>query len=191
MGTIKGTKTEQNLLKSFAGESQASNRYEFAAKVAKKEGLQQIAAIFQETADQEKQHAKRFFRFMEGGELEIRATYPAGIIDNTAGNLKAAADGENEEWTELYPEFAATAKEEGFTEIAAAYTMIAKVESAHEERYRKLLANLENGVVFEKDDEVYWMCRNCGYIHKAKAAPQLCPACLHPQGYFEVKKENY
>lgn len=191
MGSVKGTKTEQNLLKSFAGESQASNRYEFAAKVAKKEGLQQISAIFQETADQEKQHAKRFFKFLEGGALEITATYPAGIIDNTAGNLKAAADGENEEWTEIYPEFAATAKAEGFPEIAAAYTMIAKVEAAHEARYRKLLANLENGVVFEKDGEVYWMCRNCGYIHKGASAPQLCPACLHPQGYFEVKKDNY
>jgi len=191
MGSIKGTKTEQNLLKSFAGESQARNRYEFAAKVAKKEGLEQISAIFAETAAQEKEHAKRFFKFLEGGALEITAIYPAGVIDNTVGNLKAAAAGENEEWTELYPAFAATATEEGFPEIAAAYTMIAKVEAEHEKRYLKLLANLENGVVFEKDDEVYWMCRNCGYIHKGKAAPQKCPACLHPQSYFEVKKDNY
>jgi rubrerythrin len=191
MGSIKGTKTEQNLLKSFAGESQAKNRYEFAAKVAKKEGLEQISAIFAETAAQEKEHAKRFFKFLEGGALEITAAYPAGIIDNTLGNLKAAAAGENEEWTEIYPEFAATATEEGFPEIAAAFTMIAKVEAEHEKRYLKLLANLENGIVFEKEGEVYWMCRNCGYIHKGKAAPQKCPACLHPQSYFEVKKDNY
>jgi rubrerythrin len=191
MGSIKGSKTEQNLLKSFAGESQAKNRYEFAAKVAKKEGLEQISAIFAETAAQEKEHAKRFFKFLEGGALEITAAYPAGIIDNTLGNLKAAAAGENEEWTEIYPEFAATATEEGFPEIAAAFTMIAKVEAEHEKRYLKLLANLENGIVFEKEGEVYWMCRNCGYIHKGKAAPQKCPACLHPQSYFEVKKDNY
>lgn len=191
MASIKGTITEQNLLKAFAGESQAKNRYEFAAKVAKKEGLEQISAIFMETAGQEQQHAKRFFKFLEGGDVEITATYPAGVIGNTAENLKAAAEGENEEWTDLYPAFAKTAKEEGFPAIAAAFTMIAKVEAEHEKRYRKLLENLETGVVFEKDGEVYWMCRNCGYIHKGKAAPQKCPACLHPQSYFEVKKENY
>lgn len=191
MASLKGTKTEQNLLKAFAGESQAKNRYEFAAKVAKKEGLEQIAAIFQETALQEQQHAKRFFKFLEGGAVEITAMYPAGVIGHTAENLKAAAEGENEEWTELYPSFAETAKEEGFPEVATAFTMIAKVEAEHEKRYRKLLENLEKGMVFEKDGEVYWMCRNCGYIHKGKAAPQKCPACLHPQSYFEVKAENY
>jgi len=191
MASIKGTKTEQNLLKAFAGESQARNRYEFAASVAKKEGLEQIAALFLETAGQEKEHAKRFFKFLEGGALEITAAYPAGVTGNTAENLKMAADGENEEWTELYPAFAATAKEEGFPEVATAFTMIAKVEAEHEKRYRKLLENLETGVVFEKDGEVYWMCRNCGYIHKGKAAPAKCPACLHPQSYFEVKAENY
>ena len=191
MASIKGTKTEQNLLKAFAGESQAKNRYEFAAKVAKKEGLEQIAEIFMETAAQEQQHAKRFFKFLEGGVVEITAAYPAGTIENTAENLKAAADGENEEWTELYPAFAETAKEEGFPEIATAFTMIAKVEAEHEKRYRKLLENLENGLVFEKGGEVFWMCRNCGYIHKGKSAPTKCPACLHPQSYFEVKKENY
>lgn len=191
MASIKGTKTEQNLLKAFAGESQARNRYEFAASVAKKEGLEQIAAIFMETSLQEKEHAKRFFKFLEGGALEITAAYPAGVTMNTAENLKMAAAGENEEWTELYPAFAETAKEEGFPEVAAAFTMIAKVEAEHEKRYRKLLENLEKGMVFEKDGEVYWMCRNCGYIHKGKAAPQKCPACLHPQSYFEVKADNY
>ncbi len=191
MGSIKGTKTEQNLLKSFAGESQAKNRYEFAAKAAAKEGFQQIASIFQETANQEQQHAKTFFRFLEGGVVEITAAYPAGIIDDTLGNLKAAAAGENEEWSELYPAFAATAKEEGFSEIAAAYSAIAKVEAEHEKRYLKLIENLENGTVFEKDGEVLWMCRKCGYIHKGKTAPNKCPACAHPQGYFEVNKSNY
>ncbi len=191
MGSIKGTKTEQNLLKSFAGESQAKNRYEFAAKAAAKEGFQQIASIFQETANQEQQHAKTFFRFLEGGVVEITAAYPAGIIDDTLGNLKAAAAGENEEWSELYPAFAATAKEEGFPEIAAAYSAIAKVEAGHEKRYLKLIENLENGTVFEKDGEVLWMCRKCGYIHKGKTAPNKCPACAHPQGYFEVNKSNY
>ena len=191
MASLKGTETEKNLLKAFAGESQAKNRYEFAAKVAKKEGLEQISALFLQTAAQEKEHAKRFFKFLEGGAVEITATYPAGIIGTTAENLKAAADGENEEWTELYPSFANTAKEEGFAEISAAFTMISKVEAEHEKRYRKLLENLEGGTVFEKGGEVYWMCRNCGYIHKAKSAPIKCPACLHPQSYFEVKADNY
>jgi len=144
-----------------------------------------------ETAAQEQQHAKRFFKFLEGGDVEITASYPAGTIENTADNLKAAADGENEEWTELYPQFAQIAKDEGFTEIASAFTMIALVEAEHEKRYRKLLENLETGVVFEKDGDVFWMCRNCGFIHKGKEAPTTCPACLHPQSYFEVKKENY
>lgn len=191
MASIKGTQTEQNVLKAFAGESQAKNRYEFAAKVAKKEGLEQIAAIFMETAGQEQQHAKRFFKFLEGGAVEITAMYPAGVIGTTAENLKAAAAGENEEWTDLYPSFAETAKEEGFPEVAAAFTMIAKVEEEHEKRYLKLLENLDKGMVFEKDGDVYWMCRNCGYVHKGKKALEKCPACLHPQSYFEIKKENY
>ena len=189
--SLKGTRTEQNLLKAFAGESQARNRYEFFAKQAKKEGLEQIAGLFQETANQEKEHAKRFFKFLEGGMVEITAAYPAGVIGHTAENLKAAAAGENEEWTDLYPAFADIAKEEGFADVAAAFRMIAKVEEQHEKRYLKLLDNLEKGVVFEKDDEVYWMCRNCGYIHKGKKAPKQCPACLHPQSYFELKPENY
>jgi len=189
--SLKGTKTEQNLLKSFAGESQARNRYEFFASVAKKEGLEQIAGIFMETAGQEKEHAKRFFKFLEGGDVEIQAAYPAGKIGNTAENLKSAAMGENEEWSMLYPEFAATAEEEGFSDIATAFKMIATVEAEHEARYLKLLENLEKGVVFEKDGEVYWMCRNCGYIHKGKKAPQQCPACVHPQAFFELKSNNY
>jgi len=189
--SLKGTKTEQNLLKSFAGESQARNRYEFFASVAKKEGLEQIAGLFMETAGQEKEHAKRFFKFLEGGEVEIQASYPAGIIGTTAENLKAAAIGENEEWSILYPEFARIAAEEGFNDIATAFTMIATVEAEHEARYLKLLENLEKGVVFEKDGEVYWMCRNCGYIHKGKKAPQQCPACVHPQAFFEIKNSNY
>jgi len=189
--SLKGTKTEQNLLKSFAGESQARNRYEFFASVAKKEGLEQIAGIFMETAGQEKEHAKRFFKFLEGGDVEIQAAYPAGKIGNTAENLKAAAMGENEEWSILYPEFARIAAEEGFNDVATAFTMIATVEAEHEARYLKLLENLEKGVVFEKDGEVYWMCRNCGYIHKGKKAPQQCPACVHPQAFFEVKNSNY
>ncbi|MCK5076307.1 MAG: rubrerythrin family protein [Calditrichia bacterium] len=189
--SLKGTKTEQNLLKSFAGESQARNRYEFFTKAAKKEGLEQISALFQETANQEKEHAKRFFKFLEGRDVEITATYPAGKIGTTGENLKTAAMGENEEWTELYPAFAKIAEEEGFSEISTAFKMIAKVEAEHEKRYLKLLKNLETGVVFEKDGEVYWMCRNCGYVHKGKIAPEKCPACLHPQSYFELKAENY
>ena len=191
MSNLAGTKTEQNLLKSFAGESQARNRYEFAAKVAKNEGYEQIAAIFMETADQEKEHAKRFFKFLEGRVVEITASYPAGKIGTTIENLKAAADGENEEWTELYPEFAKIAKEEGFPEISAAWTMIAKVEEQHEIRYLKLLKNIEDGKVFKKDEKVLWKCRNCGYIHEGDSAPQKCPACLHPQSYFQVKEDNY
>jgi rubrerythrin len=189
--SLKGTKTEQNLLKAFAGESQARNRYEFFASAAKKEGLEQIAGIFMETAGQEKEHAKRFFKFLEGGDVEIQAAYPAGKIGNTAENLKAAAMGENEEWSTLYPEFAKTAEEEGFSNVAAAFKMIATVEAEHESRYLKLLENMEKGIIFEKDGEVYWMCRNCGYIHKGKKAPQQCPACVHPQAFFEIKKENF
>ena len=191
MKSLKGTKTEQNLLKSFAGESQARMRYDYFAKQAKKDGLEQISSIFAETALNEKEHAKRFFKFLEGGDVEITAFYPAGKIGTTLENLEASAMGENEEWTELYPEFAKVAEEEGFKEIATAFKMIAKVEKAHEERYNKLLKNLEEGKVFEKDGIVIWKCRNCGYIHEGKKAPEKCPACLHPKTYFEIKKDNY
>ena len=189
--SIKGTRTEQNLLKSFACESQARNRYTFFASVAKKEGYEQIAAIFIETAEQEKEHAKRFFKYLEGGMVEITASYPAGIIGTTAENLSASADGENEEWTLLYPEFAKTAEEEGFKDVAATFKSIAKVEDEHEKRYRKLLKNVTENKVFEKDEEVEWQCRNCGYVHKGKKALLNCPSCQHPQAYFEVKKSNY
>lgn len=188
---LMGSKTEQNLLKSFAGESQARNRYDFFAKVAKQEGYEQISNIFLETALQEKEHAKRFFKFLEGRMVEITATFPAGKIGTTVENLIASAEGENEEWTELYPEFAKIAKEEGFNEIAAAWTMIARVEAEHEKRYRKLLANIEDGTVFKKDGKVYWKCLNCGYVHEGDSAPLKCPACLHPQSYFQVKEDNY
>ncbi len=191
MASLKGTRTEQNLLKAFAGESQAKNRYEYYSSVAKKEGLEQIAALFMETALNEKEHAKRFFKFLEGGMVEITASYPAGVIGTTLDNLKAAADGENEEWTDLYPEFARVAEEEGFKEISMAFKLIAKVEKAHEERYRKLYNNLEAGHVFASDDKIVWKCRNCGYLHEGTKAPQNCPACLHPQSYFEIKESNY
>lgn len=191
MKSLEGTKTEQNLLKSFAGESQARMRYDYFAKQAKKEGLEQIAAIFDETALNEKEHAKRFFKFLEGRPVEITATYPAGKIGNTSENLKAAAMGENEEWTELYPEFARIAEEEGFKEVAQAYRMITLVEKAHEERYNKLLNNLEEGKVFERDGKIIWKCRNCGYLHEGTKAPETCPACLHPRAYFEIKETNY
>jgi rubrerythrin len=189
--SIKGSKTEQNLLKAFAGESQARNRYSYFAKVAKKEGLEQIAAMFEETALNEQEHAKRFFKFLEGGMVEITAMYPAGVIGTTLENLKAAADGENEEWTVLYPEFAKIAEEEGFKDVAMAFKMIAKVEKAHEDRYRKLYNNLEAGMVFKREGKVIWKCRNCGFIHEGTVAPQQCPACQHPQAYFEIKEENY
>jgi len=191
MKSIKGTKTEQNLLKAFAGESQARNRYDFFAKQAKKEGLEQIAAIFEETAENERSHAKQFFRFLEGGMVEITASYPAGVIGNTLENLKAAAEGENEEWTHLYPEFARIAEEEGFKEVAAKFRIISKVEKAHEERYRKLYDNLENGKVFERDGKVTWKCRVCGYLHEGKKPPLNCPVCQHPQAYFEIEATNY
>jgi len=191
MKSLKGTLTEQNLLKSFAGESQARMRYDYFAKQAKKEGLEQIAAIFEETALNEKEHAKRFFKFLEGGIVEITAAYPAGVIGTTMENLKASAEGENEEWTELYPMFADIAEEEGFKTIAAAYRMIAEVEKAHEARYIKLYNNLENGEVFEREGVIVWKCRNCGYLHEGKKAPKTCPACLHPQSYFEIKEVNY
>ena len=189
--SIKGTKTEQNLLKAFAGESQARNRYTFFASVAKKEGYEQISAIFLETAEQEKEHAKRFFKFLEGGMVEITASYPAGIIGTTPENLLAAAEGEFEEWEILYPSFAKEALEEGFPQIADVFEKIAKVEVQHEIRYRKLLANIEDGVVFKKSEKIEWQCRNCGYVHTGDSAPDTCPACIHPKAYFEVKKNNY
>jgi len=191
MNSLKGTKTEQNLLKAFAGESQARMRYNYFAKQAKKEGLEQIVGIFEETAENEKEHAKRFFKFLEGGMVEITASYPAGKIGTTLENLKASAEGENEEWTELYPEFAKIAEKEGFKEVAVAFKMIATVEKAHEERYTKLYNSLQEGKVFAKGDKIVWKCRNCGYLHEGTKAPNMCPACLHPQSYFEVKAYNY
>ncbi|MCK5534349.1 rubrerythrin family protein [bacterium] len=191
MGSIKGTKTEKNLLASFAGESQARNRYTYFSSVARKEGYEQIAAIFLETADNEKEHAKRFFKFLEGGEIEIAASYPAGVINDTAANLEAAAAGENMEWTKLYKEAEKTAGEEGFEEIADLFKEIAEVEEEHEKRYRKLLKNIKECKVFQKDTVVKWKCRNCGYVHEGKEAPQLCPACAHPQSYYELLCENY
>ena len=188
---IKGTHTEKNLLKAFAGESQARMRYDYFAKQAKKEGLEQIAAIFEETALNEKEHAKRFFKFLEGDMVEITAAFPAGKIGTTLENLKASAEGENEEWTELYPAFAKTAEEEGFKDVAVAFKMIAKAEKAHEERYMKLYSNLQDGKVFERDEKLVWKCRNCGYLHDGKKAIQNCPACLHPQAYFELQGTNY
>jgi rubrerythrin len=191
MAGLKGSKTEKNLLASFAGESQARNRYTFFASVAKKEGFEQISAIFLETADNEKEHAKRFFKFLEGGAVEITAMYPAGTIGATLENLKAAAEGEHEEHTKLYPSFAATAEQEGFKEVASAYRSIAKVEVEHENRYSKLIANIENKQVFKKETKVRWKCRNCGYVHEGPEALEKCPACLHPKAYFEIKETNY
>jgi len=191
MPSLKGTRTEQNLLKAFAGESQARNRYSYYAGVARKEGYRQIEVLFLETADNEKEHAKRFFKFLEGGDLEITAAYPAGKIGTTIENLKAAAAGENEEWTKLYPEFADVAGQEGFSDVAAAFTMIARVEKEHEDRYLKLARNVEEGSVFKKGGVTRWKCRNCGYVHEGPEAPDMCPACLHPQAHFEVKESNY
>lgn len=189
--SIKGSRTEQNLLKAFAGESQARNRYEFFAKVAKNDGYEQIAAIFQLTADQEKQHAKRFFKFLEGGDLEITAAYPAGKIGTTSENLSAAAMGENEEWTKLYPEFAEIAKEEGYMAVSTAFKLIARVEAEHEKRFLKLLDNIEKEEVFKKGEKVKWVCRNCGYVHEGEKALENCPACQHPKAFFELYSENY
>lgn len=189
--SIKGTITEKNLLKAFAGESQAKNRYTFYSKQAKKEGFEQIAAFFAETALNEESHAKSFFRFLEGGPVEITAIYPAGVIGTTAENLKAAAEGEHEECTTLYPGFSKTAAEEGFPKIATVFKLIASVEEHHEKRFRKLLNNLEKNRVFEKDEKTYWVCRKCGYVHYGIKALQNCPACDHPMGYFEVMQENY
>ncbi|NDW13063.1 rubrerythrin family protein [Bacteroides sp. 214] len=191
MATIKGTQTEKNLLTSFAGESQARMRYTYFASVAKKEGFEQIAAIFTETADQEKEHAKRMFKYLEGGMVEITATYPAGVIGTTAENLKAAAAGEHEEWNLDYPHFADVAEQEGFKDIAAMYRNIAKAEKGHEDRYLTLLKNVEENRVFAKEEKVVWQCRNCGFMHEGKEAPQTCPACLHPQAHFEEMKTNY
>jgi rubrerythrin len=191
MKSIKGSKTEKNLLKSFAGESQARMRYDYFASQAKKEGLEQMSAIFIETSLNEREHAKRFFEFLEGGGVEITATYPAGKIGTTLENLKAAAEGENEEWTKLYPEFARVAEEEGFADIATTYKMIVTAEKGHETRYRKLYKNLEEGKVFEREGKIIWKCMNCGYLHEGPKAPLKCPACLHPQAFFAIKEENY
>jgi len=189
--SLKGTQTEHNLLKSFAGESQARNRYEFFASVAKKEGYEQISAIFMETSNQEKEHAKRFFKFLEGGMTEITASYPAGIIGTTIENLKAAAEGEHEEWADLYPHFADVAKQEGFNEISVAFRMIARVEAEHERRYLKLLQNLSQDTVFMKAGKVWWKCINCGYVYESVKALEVCPACLHPKAFMQLREENY
>ena len=191
MTSLKGTKTEQNLLKSFAGESQARNRYTYFAGVARKEGYVQIADIFEETSNQEKEHAERFFKFLEGGDLKIMASFPAGKIGTTAENLLAAARGEHEEHSDLYPSFAAIAKEEGFSQIAGVWGFISVAEKQHEKRYRDLLSNLENGRVFKRNEDRVWRCRNCGYLHSHKEAPQMCPACSHPQAHFELLGENW
>ncbi|MGA1977684.1 MAG: rubrerythrin [Bacteroidales bacterium] len=189
--SVKGTKTEQNLLKSFAGESQARNRYDYFTSAARKEGFEQIANIFQETALNEKEHAKRFFKFLEGGPVEITASYPAGKIGTTKENLKAAAEGEHEEWSDLYPHFAEVAQKEGFPEIAAAYRMIAKVEAEHERRYLKLLQDVSEDMVFMKKGKVWWKCLNCGYVYESDKALDVCPACLHPKSFMQVREENY
>jgi rubrerythrin len=189
MKSLRGTQTEKNLLAAFAGESQARNRYTYFVSQARKEGFEHIAAIFQETADNEKEHAKRFFKFLEGGDVTITASYPAGVIGTTAENLKAAAAGENAEHTSIYPGFAAVAKEEGFPEVAAAFRAIALVEREHEARYLKLLKNVVEGTVFKKEKVVRWKCRNCGYIHEGKNPPQKCPACEHGEEFFEVVED--
>lgn len=191
MASVKGTRTEQNLLAAFAGESQARNRYTYYASVARKEGYRQIESLFLETAENEREHAKRFFKFLEGGMVEITAMYPAGIVGSTVENLKAAADGEHEEWTSLYPGAADIAVEEGFPAVAQAFRSIAKVEAKHEARYRKLLINIETGQAFKKEAAVAWKCRNCGYVHDGHSAPDVCPACVHPQEYFELFVETY
>jgi rubrerythrin len=191
MASIKGTQTEKNLLKAFAGESQARNRYTYFAGQAKKEGFVQIAAIFEETANQEKEHAKRFFKFLEGGDVEITVTFPAGKIGTTAENLAHAAGGEHEEWSELYPSFAKIARDEGFPAVAAVFDRICIAEKHHEERYLALLKNVQDGTVFKKDEKTTWACRNCGYIHEGDEAPKACPACAHPQEHFEVQQDNW
>ena len=187
MDSIKGTETEKNLLKAFAGESQARMRYDYFAKQAKKEGLEQMAAIFEETGLNEKEHAKLFFKYLKGRPVEITAVYPAGKIGTTLENLAASAAGEHEEWTELYPAFAKVAAQEGFKDVAKTFQMISKVEKAHEKRYRNLSEKLEAGTVFSRDEIYIWKCRNCGYLHEGKKAPKKCPVCLHPQAYFEIQ----
>ena len=189
--SIRGTKTEKNLLAAFAGEAQARNRYTYFASAARKEGFEQIAAIFLETADNEKEHAKVFFKYLEGGEVEVTAAWPAGVIGDTKANLQAAADGEKHEWSVLYAAFERTAREEGFPEIADSFREIGEVEEFHEARYRKLLANLVSGEVFRKTSAVKWHCRNCGYVHEGPEAPEVCPACRHPRAHYEVLAENY
>jgi rubrerythrin len=191
MSSVKGTRTEQNLLKSFAGESQARNRYTYFAAAARKEGYVQIADIFEETAGQEKEHAKRFFKFLEGGDLEITACFPGGRIGTTSENLLAAATGEYEEHSALYPGFAAVAREEGFPAIATVWSAISVAERQHEKRYRGLHANIENDRVFMRESEVVWRCRNCGYLHDGTGAPEQCPACAHPKAHFELLGENW
>jgi rubrerythrin len=191
MTDLKGTQTEKNLLTAFAGESQARNRYSYFASKAKKDGYVQISAIFEETANQEKEHAKRLFKFLQGGEVEIQAGFPAGVIGDTLENLRDAAAGENHEHTQMYPGFAGTAREEGLEEIADVFEAIAVAEKQHEKRYLKLASNIETGRVFKREEEVVWRCRNCGYLHKGKEAPDECPACAHPQAHFELLGENY
>jgi rubrerythrin len=191
MATLGNSQTEKNLLKAFAGESQARNRYTYFSSQAKKEGYEQIAWLFADTADNEKEHAKRFFTFLEGGDLEVTATFPTGPIGTTAENLKAAAAGEHLEWGTLYPDFAEVADREGFPEIATVFRMIAVAETSHEKRYLALLKNIEKGRVFKRDAQMKWRCRNCGYLHEGPEAPQACPACAHPQAYYELIAENY
>ncbi len=191
MASLKGSRTEKNLLTAFAGESQARNRYTFFASKAKKEGYEQMSAIFTETANQEKEHAERLFKFLEGGEVEISAAFPAGVIGTTLENLKASAEGEHYEQTEMYPDFAKIADEEGFKEIAVVFRNIAVAERQHEKRYNDLAANIENDRVFKREEEVVWRCRNCGFLYTGTAAPEECPACAHAQAYFELLGENY
>jgi len=191
MSSLKGSQTEKNLLTAFAGESQARNRYTYFASKAKKDGFVQIADIFEETANQEKEHAKRLFKFLEGGDVEVRAAFPAGVIGSTAENLRAAAGGEHYEWENMYPEFAHIAHEEGFGEIAKVFEAVAVAEKQHEKRYLDLLANVEAGTVFKKKEKVVWRCRNCGYLHEGVEAPDSCPACEHPQAHFELLAENW
>ncbi len=191
MKDLKGTQTEKNLLTAFAGESQARNRYTYFASAAKKEGFVQIASIFEETANQEKEHAKRFFKFLQGGEAEIQAAFPAGIIGTTEENLKAAAEGEHHEWTDMYPSFAAKAREEGFSEVAAVFEAVSVAEKQHEKRYNDLRSNIEQEKVFKRDKAVTWRCINCGYLFEGTEAPAKCPACAHPQSYFELLGENW
>lgn len=191
MKDLKGTQTEKNLLAAFAGESQARNRYTYFASQAKKEGFVQISLVFEETANQEKEHAKRFFKFLQGGEVEIQASFPAGVIGSTADNLKEAAAGENHEWTDMYPSFAAKAREEGFNDVAAVFDAVCVAEKQHEKRYNDFRANIEGQRVFKREEPVTWRCINCGYLFEGTEPPQKCPACAHPQSYFELLGENW